>query len=81
MRPTDPPKAMIEQIAEDASLYLVPGSRYDQIIPFIWDDSRRSEHHEDMLRGLRQIRGVFDAVIISRPGTMQHQYKSSDMAS
>lgn len=77
MRATDAPKVMIEQIAEDASLYLVSGSRYDQIIPFIWDDSRRSEHHEDMLRGLRQIRGVLDAVIISRPGTMEHQSKKS----
>jgi hypothetical protein len=82
MRASDAPKVMIEQIAEDASLYLVPGSRYDHIIPFIWDDSRRSEHHEDMLRGLRQIRGVLDAVIISRPGTMDVQSKkSSDGAS
>jgi hypothetical protein len=77
MRASDAPKVMIEQIAEDASLYLVPGSRYDRIIPFIWDDSRRSEHHEDMLRGLRQIRGVLDAVIIPRPGTMEHQSKKS----
>jgi hypothetical protein len=70
MRSTDAPKSMIEQIAEDASLYLVSGSRYDRIIPFIWDDSRRSEHHDDMLRGLRQIRGVLDAVFVSRPGSM-----------
>ncbi len=71
MRPTDAPKEMIEQIAEDASLYLVPGSRYDTVIPFIWDDSRRTEHHAEMLRGLRQIGGVADAVIIPRPGSMQ----------
>lgn len=70
MRSTDAPKSMIEQIAEDASLYLVPSSKYDRIIPFIWDDSRRSERHEEMLRGLRQIRGVVDAVIVSRPGSM-----------
>lgn len=38
MRSTDAPKSMIEQIAQDASLYLVPSSRYDRIIPFIWDD-------------------------------------------
>ncbi len=71
MRPTDAPKEMIEQIAEDASLYLVPGSRYDVVIPFIWDDSRRTEYHPDMLNGLRQIAGVADAVIIPRPGSMQ----------
>jgi hypothetical protein len=51
MRPTDAPKDMIEQIAEDASLYLVLGSKYDSLIPFIWDDSRRTEHHGEMVRG------------------------------
>jgi hypothetical protein len=70
MRVDDPPKKMVEQIAEDASLYLVPGSRYDRMVPFIWDDSRRTEHHEEMIRGLRQIAGVVDAVIIPRPGSM-----------
>jgi hypothetical protein len=70
MRSTDAPKSMIEQIAEDASLYLVSGSRYDRIVPFIWDDSRRTERHEEILRGLRLIRGITDAVIVSRPGSM-----------
>jgi hypothetical protein len=70
MRADDPPKKMVEQIAEDASLYLVAGSRYDRMLPFIWDDSRRTEHHEEMVRGLRQIAGVFDAVIVPRPGSM-----------
>jgi REase_DpnII-MboI len=70
MRTDDPPKKMVEQIAQDASLYLVPGSKYDKLIPFIWDDSRRTEHHEEMVRGLRQIAGVVDAVIVPRPGTM-----------
>lgn len=70
MRGGDPPKKMVEQIAEDASLYLVAGSRYDSLIPFIWDDSRRTEHHEEMIRGLRQITGVADAIIMPRPGGM-----------
>jgi hypothetical protein len=70
MRADDPPKKMVEQIAQDASLYLVAGSRYDKLIPFIWDDSRRTEHHEEMVRGLRQITGVVDAVIVPRPGSM-----------
>jgi hypothetical protein len=70
MRADDPPKKMVEQIAEDASLYLVAGSRYDRLIPFIWDDSRRTEHHEDMIRGLKQIAGVADAIIVPRPGCM-----------
>ena len=36
MRVDDPPKKMVEQIAEDASLYLVAGSKYDRL------DSRSS---------------------------------------
>jgi len=70
MRAGDPPKKMVEQIAEDASLYLVAGSRYDRVIPFIWDDSRRTEHHDEIIRGLRQIAGVCDAIIVPRPGSM-----------
>lgn len=70
MRADDPPKKMVEQIAQDASLYLVPGSKYNKLIPFIWDDSRRTERHEEMIRGMRQIAGVVDAVIVPRPGSM-----------
>ena len=70
MRSDDAPKAMIRQIGEDASLYLVEGSKYDAIVPFIWDDSRRTELHDEMIRGLRQIEGVFDTIIVSRPGSM-----------
>jgi hypothetical protein len=61
---------MVEQIAQDASLYLVPGSKFDMLIPFIWDDSRRTAHHEAMVQGHRQIAGVADAVIVPRPGSM-----------
>ena len=71
MRATDPPKKMIEQIAQDASLYLIAGSKYDKLIPFIWDDSRRTEHYEEMVRGLRQIAGVLDAIVVPRPGSME----------
>ncbi len=80
MRADDPPKKIVEQIAEDASLYLVAGSRYDSLIPFIWDDSRRTEYHEEMLRGLRQIGGVTDAVIMPRPGGMVETAQSVESA-
>jgi DpnII restriction endonuclease len=70
MRADDPPNRMVEQIAEDASLYLVVESKYDRLIPFIWDDSQRIEHHDEIIRGLRQIAGVIDAIIIPRPGSM-----------
>jgi hypothetical protein len=71
MRANDSPKDMIKQIAEDASLYLVASSRYDGLIPFIWDDSRRTECHEEMIRGLRQISGVVDSIVIPKPGMME----------
>jgi hypothetical protein len=70
MRSDDRPKKLVEQIAQDASLYLVAGSKYDKLIAFIWDDSRRTEHHKEIGRGLRQIAGVVDAVIVPRPGSM-----------
>jgi hypothetical protein len=61
---------VIDEVASDASLYLKEGNDYSGIIPFVWDDSRRSEEHALLRDGLRQIRGVLDAVIISRPGSM-----------
>ncbi len=70
MRSNDNPQDMIEQIAADSGLYLVENSSYSQIVAFIWDDSRRSEQHDLLRVGLRQLRGVVDAVIVSRPGSM-----------
>lgn len=70
MRRKDTPQKMIEQIAADASLYLVEGSRYRQIIAFIWDDSRRSEEYDCMKEGLSQLSGIVGVVIISRPGNL-----------
>ena len=70
MRLTDTPQDMIDQISSDSSLYLVEGSIYESIIAFIWDDSRRSEEHDLLRNGLKQLRGVVDAVVVSRPGSM-----------
>lgn len=64
------PKDLIEEIAADANLYLTRGSEYKHMIAFVWDDSCRSEEHDILASGLKQIKGVIDAVIISRPGAM-----------
>lgn len=61
---------VINEISADTGLYLTPTSAYSEIVPFIWDDSRRSEQHEKLVQGLRQIRGISDAVVMSRPGAM-----------
>lgn len=61
---------LIEEIAADTSLYLTGSSSYKGIIVFAWDDARRSEQHDFMIQGLKQLNGVIDAVVVSRPGTM-----------
>ncbi|MBW4464684.1 MAG: hypothetical protein KME07_04495 [Pegethrix bostrychoides GSE-TBD4-15B] len=73
MRASDKPQDMIEQIAADSSVYLVNGSVYRHIIAFIWDDSNKSHEHDTMRNGLRQLPGIIDAVIMSRPGNLTRQ--------
>jgi hypothetical protein len=70
MRSTDKPQDMIEQIAADLSLYLVNGSSYRNIIAFIWDESCQSQEHDLLRSGLKQLPGIVDAVIMSRPGSL-----------
>lgn len=70
MRAGDKPQDMIEQIAADSSLYLVNGSIYKQIIAFIWDNSNQSQEHDYMRNGLRQLPGIVDAIVMSRPGNL-----------
>lgn len=62
---------MIEEIAADSSIYFVAGSAYETMIPFIWDNARRTEEHEALVKGLRQLPHVADAVVIARPGLME----------
>jgi hypothetical protein len=63
---------LIEEVAADASLYRIPGSNYDQIIAFVWDDSGSTEQHRELEQGLTKIPGVISAVIISRPSKMKN---------
>ena len=61
---------MIRQIAQDNSLYPVPGSRYDMIIAVIWDNAGRTEQHDVLRQGFLQLQNVVDAVVVSRPSMM-----------
>lgn len=70
MRANMRPQDLIEEIAADASLYLTGSSNYKSILVFIWDDARRSEQHEFMIQGLKQLKGVIDVIVVSRPGAM-----------
>ena len=67
-----PPQKIIGEIAEDTSLYLAEGSPHEQMIAFIWDDSRRTEEHDLLKSGLKNLNGIFDVVIVSRPRRMPH---------
>lgn len=61
-----------DELAADNTLY---GSdpKWELIIPFIWDDSRRGEQHATLLQGLRVMPKVYDAVVMSRPGRMERE--------
>ena len=66
----DNPQKIIGEIAEDTTLYLAQGSPHEQMIAFIWDDSRRTEEHDLLESGIKNLNGIFDVVIVSRPGCM-----------
>lgn len=70
MYPKTTPRQMIEEISADAGLYLKAGSGFTNIIPVVWDNESRIEDHAVLQRGLNEIRGVRNSVIISRPAKM-----------
>lgn len=69
-------KKVIEEIAEDASLYRTKMSDYDFLIAVIWDDFAQTEEYEEAVSGLKKIPGVFDAVILPRPAKMEREPES-----
>ncbi|ABK18162.1 hypothetical protein Sfum_2482 [Syntrophobacter fumaroxidans MPOB] len=67
IRTGDKMQKVIDEISADASLYNAMGNECAGIIPFIWDDSARSQEHDYLRQGLRKLPGIIDAVIVSRP--------------
>jgi hypothetical protein len=61
---------VVRELAEDVGLYLTPDAPYDVIVPLIWDDGARTEEHAALISGLKGMKGIFDAVIVSRPALM-----------
>ncbi len=59
---------IIEGLAADANLYLADSVNYSRMIAFVWDNSRRTEHHAELLQGLRKIPGIVETIIVLRPG-------------
>ena len=62
---------VIQEVAADASTYLQEGSGYRHLVAFVWDDEARTEEHAELRKGLMQIRGVEDAIVLSRPSKMK----------
>lgn len=69
-RGSDSSSEMIRQIAEDASLYLTAEAPYVTIIAVIWDQAKRTEQHNLLIRGLERINGVRAGVVIPQPSFM-----------
>lgn len=61
---------IVEEVAADASLYRTD-QRWRVLVPFVWDDSRRTEEHAKLRGGLRKLDMVHDAVVMGRPGRME----------
>lgn len=80
LRASDKPQKVIEEIAADVSFYRAQGSKWQHIIPFIWDEGRRSEAHDTIEQGLAKLDGIAGTVIISRPGKMVDAIPTSTVA-
>ncbi|HMP71539.1 MAG TPA: hypothetical protein PKA76_19490 [Pirellulaceae bacterium] len=61
---------LIGDISQDCGLYRA--QRELMIVPFIWDAGRRIDEHSLLRRGLMELPGIFDAVIVSPPGWLQN---------
>ncbi len=64
-----PMQRVIEEIAEDVGLYRTD-CRWTSLIPFVWDDSSRTEEHAKLAAGLNKLDMVIGSVVVPRPGMM-----------
>jgi hypothetical protein len=70
---------IVEQIASDVSLYFASAAaRYDSLVVVIWDNARRTEDHSSVIRGIRALPRVSDAVILSRPARFDLDHDETD---
>lgn len=79
LRPGHSFSNLIGELSQDASLYRAhgPSARYQHVLPFVWDDSRRTEEYSTFLQGLRMIEGIVHPVIVPRPGQMDDRNPSA----
>jgi hypothetical protein len=75
LRSGDRIQKIIDEISSDASLYNAMGNDLAGIIPFIWDDSARSQEHDYLRQGLKKLPSIIDAVVVSRPSDWDRALK------
>jgi len=61
-------KKIEKEVMEDSAAYLRGTSRYKEIVVFIYDESSSVQEHDITAAALRELDGVTDVVIASRPG-------------
>jgi hypothetical protein len=74
MRPGKSFADILEELAADNTLYDAD-PRWGVLIPFVWDDGRRTEQHATLVEGLLRMPMVQGAVVMSRPGKMERASK------
>jgi len=52
---------------EDSVAYLRGATRYQEIVVFIYDESASVQEHDLTAHALRELDGITDVVIVSRP--------------
>jgi hypothetical protein len=61
---------LTREIAEDLGLYRHKRSDWNGIIPVIWDEMPRSDETAHLISGLREMDGILDAFVVTRPARM-----------
>lgn len=63
-------KKIEKEVMEDSIAYLRGASRYKEIVVFIYDESTSVQEHDITAAALRELDGVTDVVIVSRPSRL-----------
>lgn len=63
-------KKIEKEVMEDSIAYLRGTSRYKEIVVFIYDESASVQEHDITAAALRELNGVTDVVIVSRPSRL-----------
>lgn len=63
-------KQIEKDIMEDIGPYLRTPERYKEVLVFIYDDSCSVQEHETTRQALKEMQGISDVIIVSRPSQL-----------